>query len=146
MYGFALEDIAVWNVDENIEQRLCDSYALDKQRNSIGRSLEAIERDEADGVENADRDDVMQADYAEADEVKLSLRSPNHGGLFADAVRSEGGRARLTVLLGSFVLATGFGGDEDIDENPQQFCRCRGAWKVVGGYGSILLLGGLKCR
>jgi hypothetical protein len=64
----------------------------------------------------------MQADYAEADEIKLSLRSPNHGGLFADAVRLEGGRARLTVLLGSFVLATGFGGDEDIDENPQQFC------------------------
>lgn len=122
MYGFALEDIAVWNVDENIEQRLCDSYALDKERNSIGRSLEAIERDKADGVENADRDDVVQADYAEADEVKLSLRSPNHGGLFADAVRLEGGRARLTVLLGSFVLATGFGGDEDIDENPQQFC------------------------
>ena len=143
MYGFALEDVAVWDVDEDIEQRLCDSYALNKAWDSIGCSLEAIERDEADSVEDAERDDIMQADYAEADEVKLSLRSPNHGRLFADAVRLEGGRARLAVLLGGFVLVMSFAGDEDIDENPQQFCRCR---KVVGGYGSILLLRGLKCR
>ena len=88
MYRFPLKDIAVWYVDEDVEKRLRNSYALNEQRKSVGRSLEAIDRDKAAGVEEAERDDVMQANYAETDEVKLRFRSPNHGGLLAAAVRT----------------------------------------------------------
>ena len=47
MYGLPLQDVAVWYVDANVEQRLCNGYALDKEQESVCCSLEAIERNKA---------------------------------------------------------------------------------------------------
>jgi hypothetical protein len=68
----------------------------------------------------------MQADYAGANEVKLSLRSSDHGGLIADTTRLKLTGASLAVLLRSFVLSEESRADEFMEENPQQFRRCRG--------------------
>lgn len=104
MYSFALEYVAVWHVDANVEQHLCDCDALDKKWESVRRSLEAVECDERDAVEYAERDDIMQADDAGANEIELCARRSDHGGLIADCARQEGECARMAVLLSGFVL------------------------------------------
>ena len=70
----------------------------------------------------------MQADYAGANEVKLCLRRSDHGGLIADSVRLEEGRASLVVLLRSFVLVPADGADEFIEGNPQSFADAEESW------------------
>lgn len=80
MYGFALQDETVWYVDAKVEQGLCNRYALNNERETVCGGLEAMQCNEANGVEKAERDDIMQEDYASSNEVELSLRRSDHCG------------------------------------------------------------------
>jgi len=71
MHSIALEVIAVRKVDEEVEQRFCDSDCFDEDWEPVVRRSIAIGHKGEEGVENADGCDAVQSGYAEAYEPVL---------------------------------------------------------------------------
>jgi len=76
--GGALEVGAVWEKDEEVEEGLGDRDGFDNKRNGKPRSPQAVDSDERQGVEDAERGEVVEADDAGADEDVLEAGVVNH--------------------------------------------------------------------
>ena len=50
MHSIALEIEAVWQIDEKVEECLCDRYGLDDEKNWMFRGFEAIDGNREDAV------------------------------------------------------------------------------------------------
>ena len=89
MQGITLKVVAIWEIDEEVEERFGDGYALDRERDSIKRGLRAVQGDHQHAVDDADRGKIVQAHDAEANEAPLQPRRSDHGGAAVGGGESE---------------------------------------------------------